>query len=94
MTVDTEVRHPLFARFFAQFSRLMERELGDRRRQLLDGLSGSVPEIGAGNGMNFPRYGQGDRVGRLSDRAGAELWARPDLGHHYPHILGRARAQG
>jgi ubiquinone/menaquinone biosynthesis C-methylase UbiE len=56
MKVDTEVRHPLFARFFAQFSRLMERELGDRRRQLLDGLSGRVLEVGAGNGMNFRHY--------------------------------------
>jgi hypothetical protein len=37
-----DIRHPIFARVFAQFSRLMERELGDRRRELLAGLSGSV----------------------------------------------------
>jgi ubiquinone/menaquinone biosynthesis C-methylase UbiE len=54
--MDNEVRHPLFARFFAQFSRLMERELGDRRRELLEGLSGRVLEVGAGNGMNFRHY--------------------------------------
>jgi ubiquinone/menaquinone biosynthesis C-methylase UbiE len=51
-----EVRHPLFARFFTQFSRLMERDLGDRRRELLAGLSGRVLEVGAGNGMNFRHY--------------------------------------
>jgi ubiquinone/menaquinone biosynthesis C-methylase UbiE len=51
-----DIRHPIFARVFAQFSRLMERELGDRRRELLAGLSGSVLEVGAGNGMNFRHY--------------------------------------
>jgi ubiquinone/menaquinone biosynthesis C-methylase UbiE len=34
----------------------MERELADRRRALLAGLSGTVLEIGAGNGMNFRHY--------------------------------------
>jgi ubiquinone/menaquinone biosynthesis C-methylase UbiE len=53
---STEVRHPLFARFFNRFAGLMERELGDRRRKLLAGLSGRVLEVGAGNGMNFRHY--------------------------------------
>ena len=53
---STEVRHPLFARFFNRFIGLMERELGDRRRELLAGLSGRVLEVGAGNGMNFRHY--------------------------------------
>jgi ubiquinone/menaquinone biosynthesis C-methylase UbiE len=50
------VRHPIFARFFDRLSRLMEREVGQHRRELLAGLSGRVVEIGAGNGMNFQHY--------------------------------------
>jgi hypothetical protein len=51
-----EVRHPIFARFFDRLSRLMERDIGERRDELLAGLSGRVVEIGAGNGMNFRHY--------------------------------------
>jgi SAM-dependent methyltransferase len=50
------VRHPIFARFYERLSRLMERDVGERRDELLAGLSGRVVEIGAGNGMNFPHY--------------------------------------
>jgi SAM-dependent methyltransferase len=50
------VRHPLFARAYHRLARAMERDLGDRRRELLSGLSGRVLEIGAGNGMNFGHY--------------------------------------
>jgi ubiquinone/menaquinone biosynthesis C-methylase UbiE len=50
------VRHPVFARFFDRLSRLMEREIGEHRRELLAGISGRVVEIGAGNGMNFRHY--------------------------------------
>lgn len=50
------VRHPLFARAYHRLSRAMERDLGDRRRELLSGLSGRVLELGAGNGMNFGHY--------------------------------------
>jgi len=50
------VRHPIFARFFDRLSRLMEREVGQHRQELLAGLSGRVVEIGAGNGMNFQHY--------------------------------------
>jgi SAM-dependent methyltransferase len=52
----TEVRHPLFARFFDRISRTMEAEVGRYRAELLAGLSGRVLEIGAGNGMNFGHY--------------------------------------
>jgi ubiquinone/menaquinone biosynthesis C-methylase UbiE len=52
----TEVRHPVFARFFDRLSRLMEKEAGEQRDELLAGLSGRVVEIGAGNGMNFRHY--------------------------------------
>lgn len=51
-----EVRHPVFARFFHRLSRVMEREVGEHREELLAGLSGRVVEIGAGNGMNFRHY--------------------------------------
>jgi ubiquinone/menaquinone biosynthesis C-methylase UbiE len=54
--MSSEVRHPLFARFFHRLSRLMEREIGDRRDETLAGLSGRVLEVGAGNGMNFGHY--------------------------------------
>jgi len=50
------VRHPLFARAYHRLARAMERDLGDRRRELLSGLSGRVLELGAGNGMNFRHY--------------------------------------
>jgi ubiquinone/menaquinone biosynthesis C-methylase UbiE len=52
----TDVRHPLFARFFDRLSRVMEKELGRWREQLLEGLSGRVVEVGAGNGINFAHY--------------------------------------
>jgi ubiquinone/menaquinone biosynthesis C-methylase UbiE len=50
-------RHPIFARFYARTSLLMERGgVTAHRATLLDGLSGTVIEIGAGNGLNFPHY--------------------------------------
>jgi ubiquinone/menaquinone biosynthesis C-methylase UbiE len=51
-------RHPLFARFYARASLLMERGVAAHRATLLDGLSGTVIEVGAGNGLNFPHYPQ------------------------------------
>jgi ubiquinone/menaquinone biosynthesis C-methylase UbiE len=51
-----EVRHPIFARIYERLSRFEEREIGERREELLAGLSGRVVEIGAGNGMNFGHY--------------------------------------
>jgi ubiquinone/menaquinone biosynthesis C-methylase UbiE len=56
MSNASSVRHPIFARFFDRLSRLMEREVGEHRHELLAGLSGRVVEIGAGNGMNFQHY--------------------------------------
>jgi ubiquinone/menaquinone biosynthesis C-methylase UbiE len=52
----TEVRHPLFSRFWVLLVRLLERDLGERRDELLAGLSGRVVEIGAGTGINFRHY--------------------------------------
>ncbi|WP_433137141.1 class I SAM-dependent methyltransferase [Actinomadura nitritigenes] len=50
------VRHPIFARFYARMSPLMERGLGRYRTRLLHGLSGRVLEVGAGAGANFDHY--------------------------------------
>jgi ubiquinone/menaquinone biosynthesis C-methylase UbiE len=49
-------RHPLFARYYARVSRLMEGSVGPYRQKLVDGASGRVIEVGAGNGLNFPHY--------------------------------------
>jgi ubiquinone/menaquinone biosynthesis C-methylase UbiE len=51
-----DVRHPLFARCFDRLSRAIEPEIGARRDELLEGLTGRVLEIGAGNGINFDHY--------------------------------------
>jgi ubiquinone/menaquinone biosynthesis C-methylase UbiE len=56
---QTTVRHPVFARFFDRLSRLMEREAGGYRDELLSGLAGRIVEIGAGNGINFAHYPPG-----------------------------------
>lgn len=58
-------RHPLFARYYARVSRLMEESVGPYRQKLVDGASGRVIEVGAGNGLNFPHYpGHGHRGDR------------------------------
>jgi ubiquinone/menaquinone biosynthesis C-methylase UbiE len=53
---STAVRHPIFARVFDRLSRAMEGEVGPYRDKLLAGLSGTVVEVGAGNGINFSHY--------------------------------------
>jgi ubiquinone/menaquinone biosynthesis C-methylase UbiE len=51
------VDRPLFARIQARAAAIEERRGGaERRRQLLDGLSGRVVEIGAGSGVSFAHY--------------------------------------
>lgn len=51
------VSHPIFARFFARASVRMDAAgAADHRRRLLAGLSGTVIEVGAGNGRNFAHY--------------------------------------
>lgn len=54
---DAQVRHPVFARFYARIGAAAESSgVGDHRRQLLSGLTGSVIEVGAGSGLNFRYY--------------------------------------
>jgi ubiquinone/menaquinone biosynthesis C-methylase UbiE len=55
--VASEVRHPLFARFYAKVSPSAERKgAAAHREELLAGLQGRVIEVGAGNGLNFRHY--------------------------------------
>ena len=50
------VRHPLFARIYMRMSRKRHETEDEHRRKLLEGLSGRVIEVGAGNGLNFSLY--------------------------------------
>jgi ubiquinone/menaquinone biosynthesis C-methylase UbiE len=52
-----DIERPRFARMYLKASAGAEqRGATDHRRQLLDGLMGTVVEIGAGHGLNFPHY--------------------------------------
>jgi SAM-dependent methyltransferase len=49
--------HPLFARVYARLRPVMDRQgVDEHRRRLVDGLSGRVVEVGAGDGGNFAHY--------------------------------------
>jgi ubiquinone/menaquinone biosynthesis C-methylase UbiE len=51
------VRHPIFARVYERVAAAAEKAGGaEHRDRLLDGLTGRVVEIGAGNGLNFAHY--------------------------------------
>jgi SAM-dependent methyltransferase len=51
------VSHPLCARLYAKQANGAESKgLAEQRRAMLEGLAGSVAEIGAGNGLNFGHY--------------------------------------
>ncbi|MER5626628.1 class I SAM-dependent methyltransferase [Streptosporangium sp. NPDC002544] len=57
MMTRTGISHPIFARFYARVSQVVERAgLAERREALLAGLSGKVIEVGAGNGLTFAHY--------------------------------------
>ena len=55
---DGTVSWPLFSRFLLPsfHKAAMAHGQADHRRRLLDGLSGRVLELGAGDGVNFPFY--------------------------------------
>jgi len=62
---EERVHHPLFARFYvrATSKRNLPEEEEAHRRRMVAGLSGTVIEVGAGNGLNFRFYpGSVDRV--------------------------------
>lgn len=57
MPTKQQVSHPLFARFYVRISTSMDAAgVSRHREQLLAGLTGSVLEVGAGNGLNFSHY--------------------------------------
>lgn len=58
---DGTVSWPLFSRFLLPgFHRAaMAHGQGQHRRRVVAGLSGRVLELGAGDGVNFPFYGEG-----------------------------------
>jgi len=56
-TAPADRPRPLFSRFYAAISERIDDEgLAELRTELLAPLSGSVVEIGAGDGRNFARY--------------------------------------
>jgi ubiquinone/menaquinone biosynthesis C-methylase UbiE len=57
MSSEGAVRNPIFARVYDRVSGQAD-DAGQRehRRELLEGLSGHVVEVGAGNGLNFAHY--------------------------------------
>jgi ubiquinone/menaquinone biosynthesis C-methylase UbiE len=53
----TDLARPRFARMYVKAAKSAEqRGATEHRRRLLEGLSGSVLELGAGHGLNFPHY--------------------------------------
>jgi ubiquinone/menaquinone biosynthesis C-methylase UbiE len=53
----TDIARPRFARMYLRSAASAEqRGASDHRQRLLEGLRGTVLEIGAGHGLNFPHY--------------------------------------
>ncbi|MFD3928301.1 hypothetical protein [Streptomyces sp. NPDC058614] len=52
-----ELQHPRFARQYLKIAAGADRRGGtEHRHRLIDGLTGRVLEVGAGQGRNFRRY--------------------------------------
>jgi SAM-dependent methyltransferase len=57
MTTATDQPKPRFARMYMKVAETADaRGANDHRRRLLEGLHGTVVEIGAGHGLNFAHY--------------------------------------
>lgn len=53
----TDVRHPIFGRFYRRLAAGMEgRGLAENRAELVAGLAGTIVEVGAGDGALFAHY--------------------------------------
>ena len=92
MSAEIPHANPIRGRFnswlLAKFEDDFHEEVGDRKARHIGGLTGTVVEIGAGNGVNFRYYPPGDL--RRGDQrlppagAHADLDAAPRLGE-VPH---------
>jgi ubiquinone/menaquinone biosynthesis C-methylase UbiE len=51
-----DIRNPFFARLYHHVLGKEGRKMTDLRRELLEGLTGTVVEVGPGDGPNFPLY--------------------------------------
>jgi ubiquinone/menaquinone biosynthesis C-methylase UbiE len=57
MTTAADIPRPRFARMYLKAGERMDRRgAAEHRHRLLDGLTGRVIEVGAGNGLNFAHY--------------------------------------
>jgi SAM-dependent methyltransferase len=57
MSATTDLPHPRFARTYVRIAKTAERRgATEHRRRLLENLRGTVLELGAGHGLNFPHY--------------------------------------
>jgi ubiquinone/menaquinone biosynthesis C-methylase UbiE len=57
MTTATDIPRPRFARMYVKAAQKGDRRgASEHRRRLLEGLRGTVLELGAGHGLNFPHY--------------------------------------
>lgn len=57
MRPTTDLPRPRFARMYLRAADVAERRgATEHRRRMLEGLSGTVAEIGPGHGLNFPLY--------------------------------------
>jgi SAM-dependent methyltransferase len=57
MNATTDLERPRFARMYVRAAENAEqRGATEHRKRLLGGLSGTVVEVGAGHGLNFPHY--------------------------------------